>query len=392
VSHLAWLAAIFAGGAGVAAAVLRPAVTAPAPRLAAVVEVLTLAGIGLMPPLLLACAAAAAGTWSGAPGHMLAGACVLAAGPAGPAQLALYGLAAALLARAGAVAARAAAAVRRAGPRGRALAAATPRRAPGGVTAWVVPSGQAAAWCGGLRRPQVVVTTALLGLLSPAEQQAVLAHEAAHVRLGHPRILLAGAVIGRSYRWLPPARLAWDRLRRDNAAAAAAPAAAAAAAGTGPLLSALAKVALAATPPAATAPARAGFADPQDLRYRIRRLQAPAPRGARSATGLALAGAVLTGGLAAAACQLLHAGAAWPGLIGCLAAFGYLGWRPSWARTARTPAARSLSRTAPTGGADRGVPRGRTRAPDHGSGCEPTWPAGAGSGTRRSLRAPAVRP
>ena len=29
-------------------------------------------------------------------------------------------------------------------------------------------------------------------------------------------------------------------------------------------------------------------------------------------------------------CQLLHAGAAWPGLIGCLAAFGYLGWRPAW--------------------------------------------------------------
>src|SRR5712664_3007742 len=111
------------------------------------------------------------------------------------------------------------------------------------------PSGQVAAYCGGLRRPQPVVTTALLGLLGPAEQDAVLAHEAAHIRLGHPRILLAGAVIGRSYRWLPPARLAWDRLRRDIEAAADDEAAAAA--GTGPLLSALAKVALAATPPAA---------------------------------------------------------------------------------------------------------------------------------------------
>jgi len=180
----------------------------------------------------------------------------------------------------------------------------------------------------------------------------VLAHEAAHVRLGHPRILLAGAVIGRSYRWLPPARLAWDRLRRDLEAAADDQAAAAA--GTGPLLSALAKVALATTPPAATAPASAGFADPEDLRYRIRRLQAPPARSARSAVALSLAGAVLTGGLAAAACQLLHAGAAWPGLTGCLAAFGYLGWRPAWTRPPGRPAA---SRRAGRGSGGAGMPR-----------------------------------
>jgi Zn-dependent protease with chaperone function len=334
VSHLIWLAAILAGATGVAAAVTRPAVTAAAPRLGAVVEVLALAAIGLAPPLLLACAAAAAGTWPGGGGDMVAGVCVLAAGPAGPAQLALYGLAVVLLTRTSWLAAQAIMVARRAGPRGWALAAATPRLLPGGGTAAVVPSGQPAAWCGGLRRPRVVVTTGLLGLLAPAEQQAVLAHEAAHIRLGHPRILLAGAVIGRSYRWLPPARLAWDRLRRDIEAAADDEAATAA--GAGPLLSALAKVALAATPPAA-APARASFADPEDLRYRIRRLQAPPARNPRSTLSLALAGAVLTGGLAAAACQLLHAGPAWPGLIGCLAVFGYLGWRPAWTRTTHTP-------------------------------------------------------
>jgi Zn-dependent protease with chaperone function len=276
------------------------------------------------------------GTWSGGRGDMVAGVCVLAAGSAGPAQLALYGLAGALLAHTSWLAVRAAAATRRARPRGQVLANAVPRPLPGGVTGWAVPSGQVAAWCGGLRRPQVVVTTGLLGLLDPAEQEAVLAHEAAHVRLGHPPILLAGAVIGRSYRWLPPARLAWDRLRRDIEAAADDEAAAAA--GTGPLLSALAKVALATTPPAAAAPTHAGFADPENLRYRIRRLQAPPARNPRSTLSLALAGAVLTGGLAAAACQLLRAGAAWPGLIGCLAAFGYLGWRPAWARTTHTPA------------------------------------------------------
>ena len=122
-SHLVWLAAILVGAAGLAAAVTRPALTAAAPRLGAVVEVLALAAIGLAPPLLAACAAAALGTWPGGPGDMVAGVCVLAAGPAGPAQLALYGLAATL------------------------------RPLPGGVTAWVVPSVQAAAWSGGLRHP-----------------------------------------------------------------------------------------------------------------------------------------------------------------------------------------------------------------------------------------------
>src|SRR5262249_62425105 len=121
-SHLMWLAAVLAGAAGVALLVSRPAVTASAPRLGAVVEVLTLAGIGLAPPLLLACAAAAVGTWSGAPGPVVAGACVLAAGPTGPARpapLVPYGLAAALLACTGAGASRAPAAAPMAGPRGR---------------------------------------------------------------------------------------------------------------------------------------------------------------------------------------------------------------------------------------------------------------------------------
>ena len=63
-------------------------------------------------------------------------------------------------------------------------------------------------------------------------------------------------------------------------------------------------------------------------------------RSARSALSLGLAGAILTGGLAAAACQLLHAGAAWSGLIPCLAAFGYLGWRPAWTRPPARPRAR----------------------------------------------------
>src|SRR5260370_12606612 len=63
-------------------------------------------------------------------------------------------------------------AARRAGPRGRALAAATPRRLPGGVTASVVPSGQVAAWCGGLPRPPGGVPPRLLDLPHPPQPPA----------------------------------------------------------------------------------------------------------------------------------------------------------------------------------------------------------------------------
>ncbi len=337
-THLAWAAGALAAAAGLALAAGRPRRACAAPRLAASAAILTLAGIGLMPPLLLACAAVAWGTAAGPGGHMVAGVCVLAAGPIGPGQLILYGLAAALAARAAVLAAAALRAARRAELRGLALAAAAPRQLPGGGTAWIIPSRQLAAHCAGLRRPRAVVSTGLLDLLTPAEQEAVLAHELAHVRLGHPRILLLGAVTARAYRWLPPARLAWTRLRRDLEAAADDEAAAAT--GTAPLLSALAKVALAAAAAPSTAggnPAAPAFADPDDLRYRIRRLQQPQAPGAGATLILRAAGALLTFALASAACQALHASPEWSGLVPCLTAFGYLGWRPTRRSAGRSP-------------------------------------------------------
>jgi Zn-dependent protease with chaperone function len=330
VTGLAWAAGALAAAAGLALAAGRPRRACAAPRLAASAAILTLAGIGLMPPLLLACAAAAWGTATGRGGHTVAGVCVLASGPIGPGQLVLYGLAAALAARTAVLAAAALRAARRAELRGLALAAAAPRQVPGGGTAWIIPAQQLAAHCAGLRRPRAVVSTGLLDLLTPAEQEAVLRHELAHIRLGHPRILLLGAVTARAYRWLPPARLAWTRLRRDLEAAADDEAAAAT--GTAPLLSALAKVALAtaaAPSPAAGSPPPA-FADPGDLRYRVRRLQQPQPPRARATLILRAAGALLTFALALAACQALHASSGWSSLVPCLAAFGYLGWRPTW--------------------------------------------------------------
>jgi Zn-dependent protease with chaperone function len=329
VTHLAAAAGALAAGIALALAAAQPRAARAVPRLAASAGILTLAGIGLMPPLLLACAAAALGTAAGRGGHTVAGVCVLAAGPAGPGQLVLYGLAAALATRTVVLAAASLRAARRAELRGLALAGSTPRLLPGGGTAWIVPTLQLAAHCAGLRHPRAVVSTGLLGLLTPAEQEAVLSHEVAHIRLGHPRILLLGAVIARAYRWLPPARLAWTRLRRDLEAAADDEAAATA--GTAPLLSALAKVALAtAAAPAAGTPAPLAFAEPGDLRYRVRRLQQPQAPAARATLILRLAGALLAFALASAACQALHASAQWSGLVPCLAAFGYLGWRPTW--------------------------------------------------------------
>ncbi len=329
-THLAWAAAVLAAGIAVALAAARPPAARAAPRLGAATGVLTLAGIGLIPPLLLACAAAALGTPTGHGRHTAAGACVAVAGHAGPGQLALYGVAAALAARTVLLAARALRAARRAELRGLALAGAVPRPLAGGGTAWIVPASQLAAYCAGLRHPRVIVSSGLLDLLTPAEQEAVLAHEVAHIRLGHPRVLLLGAVIASSYRWLPPARLAWTRLRRDLEAAADDEAAAEI--GTGPLLSALAKVALAAASPAPATgnPVPLAFAEPADLRYRVHRLQQPPARGTRAALALPLAGALLTFALAWAACQALHASSPWTALLPCLAAFGYLGWRPNW--------------------------------------------------------------
>jgi Zn-dependent protease with chaperone function len=328
-----WVAITLVGVIAVVFAVARPAATTRAPRLGATVELLTLAAIGLMPPLLFVCAAATWGTASGSSGHMVAGVCVLANGTIGPAQLALYALAGVLLVRTGVLAVRTVRASQRAELNGLALDHAIPRALPDGETAWILPSERLAAYSGGLRHPRAVVTTGLLDLLDPDEQDAVLRHEVAHLRLGHPRIVVLGGVVARAYRWLPPARMAWTRLRRELEAAADDEVVAAI--GADPLLRALAKVALAETPPAT-----AGFAEPRDLRYRIRRLQEPRPRRARASLALGVAGAVIIAALASATCQALHAGISLSSVIPCLVGFGYLGWRPTWARRLRAPATR----------------------------------------------------
>jgi Zn-dependent protease with chaperone function len=323
VSRVLWLAAVVLGVTALPLLLSGRATRAAGPRLVAAVELLALVGLGLLPPALLACAAGALGAPPGSTGRTATGLCLLASGPLRPAQLALYGLVVVFTVRTGFLAARAMLAARRAELRGVTLQGATPRCLSGGAAVWVVPSDQLVAYSGGLRHPRAVVSTGLLQLLAPAEQEAVLHHEVAHIRLGHPRLFLLGGVVAQSYNWLPPARLAWCRLRRELEAAADDEAAEAV--GTGPLICALAKVALARSQPAALA-----FADPDDLRWRIGRLQERRALNPRSTFTFALVGAVLTATLSWAACETLHSGAHWASLLACLVGFGFLGGRPMW--------------------------------------------------------------
>jgi Zn-dependent protease with chaperone function len=314
------LAVVLAG----ALALTRPAAASAAPRLAAALELLTLSALALMPPILVACAAATWASASGSEGRMVAGVCVLADGPIGAGQAALYALAIALAAHTGSCAIRAVRAARRAELSGLALRAATPKTLSDGATAWILPSERPAAYCAGIRRPRAVVTSGLLAPLNPSEQEAVLRHEIAHLRLGHPRILILGDAVERAYRFLPPVSLAWRRLRRELEAAA--DDLVVDALGAAPLLGALAKTALRASVP----PTGVGFANPSDLHYRIRRLQQPHPQNARASITFGLVGAAFTAALAASACDALHANIAWDSLAPCLVGFAYLGGRPIW--------------------------------------------------------------
>jgi Zn-dependent protease with chaperone function len=70
-----------------------------------------------------------------------------------------------------------------------------------------------AAYCIAGRRPTVIVTSGVMGVLSAQQLDAVLAHEEAHLRARHHRWLAAGALAARSLPFIPllrqtPAQLA----------------------------------------------------------------------------------------------------------------------------------------------------------------------------------------
>lgn len=94
----------------------------------------------------------------------------------------------------------------------------------------VLPTAERVAYSVDHLGPQVVVSRGVFDTLTPPQVHAVIAHERAHLRLRHPRLLLAAAGVRQAVRWWPPAgrsdavlRFALERWA-DDAATADAPA------------------------------------------------------------------------------------------------------------------------------------------------------------------------
>jgi hypothetical protein len=133
--------------------------------------------------------------------------------------------------------------------------------ASSGVTRYqVVPAEALLCFCVGLLRPRVVVSTALIDELSPAELRAALAHEASHQRRHDPLRLLVGRVATRGLFFIPSLR----ELQTGSRVATeiAADAAAARNGGTVPLLGALRRLM---SPDAPRAPVAVSAMAPTDL-------------------------------------------------------------------------------------------------------------------------------
>lgn len=297
-----------------------PALRRASPRVRAMLQLAGLAGWAVLPAALLSCAGGtvAALTTSGRLG---AGGCWagLAAG-----QWQLLGAAAGTVALAPLVVQtwRTVPAARRTELSALARRGGEAHRTASGATVWVVPSPVPLAYAAGLARPTAVVTSTVLAPLGADERRAVLEHEAAHVRLGHPRLLLLGAVIARSYRALPPVRRGWSALRRELEAAADDEAARLV--GARVVLSALAQVAL------GQAGAHASFGDPEHLRYRITRLIDPSPGSWEASAALAGLAVGILGLFAWTTCVLVTGA---PALLGdgiCLLLAGLVATRPLW--------------------------------------------------------------
>jgi hypothetical protein len=140
----------------------------------------------------------------------------------------------------------------------------------------VVDHPAAAAYCVPGLRASIVVSAGALDLLSPAELNAVLAHERAHLRARHDLVLLPFAALLRAFRWSATARnanlhvallvemLADDRARRRGPARE--------------LATALLRVAAYGGGPAPAGALAAGTASAAELTARVTRLLRPQPR------------------------------------------------------------------------------------------------------------------
>lgn len=293
------------------------------PRVAAGAHLVSLLGWALLPAVWLACLGSALGSWLGGiqtPG----GGCLLGLDH-GQWQLLGYLPGTLVLGTLVFHGLRHAAAARRAEIRGVALSSSVRRPTSAGEV-WVVPSEHPVAFASGLWRCRAVVTSGMLAPLAGPERQAVCEHEAAHVRLGHPRMLVVCGAIAAAYGRFPPVRRAWEGLRRELEAAADDEAARVV--GTETLVSALVHVAmLVGHESPSVAP---GFGGGEHLRWRITRLEHPGPAPWPTAV-VGTAGAATAGAMALVACVLAGAPASVAGALACLAVVALIALRPMWA-------------------------------------------------------------
>ena len=296
------------------------------PRVAAGAHLVSLVGWALLPAVWLACLGGALGSWLGgirAPG----GGCLLGLDHS---QWQLLGYAPGALVLGVLVwhGIRHAAAARRAEMRGVALAGSV-RRPTSAGEAWVVPSAEPFAFAAGLWRCRAVVTSGMLAPLKEIERQAVCEHEAAHVRLGHPRLLVVCGAIAAAYGRFPPVRRAWDGLRRELEAAADDEAARVV--GSEALVSALVHVALLFLGRESPGALSLGFGGAEHLRWRIERLEHPGSPDPWPTALVGTAAVATATAMALVGCMLAGAPATLLGVLTCLGAVALIGLRPTWA-------------------------------------------------------------
>lgn len=294
------------------------------PRVAAGAHLVGLLGWGLVPVAALACVGATVGSWLA--GLRAGGGGCLLGLERGQWLLMGYVPAAAAFAILLRQAVRSGVAARRVELRGLVLTGSKSCSTSGGTQVWIVPSERPAAFAGGWWHPRAAVTSGLLAPLDEAERRAVFEHEAAHVRFGHPRLLVAAGAVAAAYGRFPPVRRAWDGLRRELEAAADDEAARVVGAAT--VVSALVRVALAGT---AAVGGTAGFGGVEHLHYRIARLEQrrPVQPGSTAVVGVTTAGVAAV--MAWTGCLLAGGHAPAVGVAVCATVAAATGLRPVWA-------------------------------------------------------------
>lgn len=294
------------------------------PRVAAGAHLVSLLGWALLPAVWLACAGSELGSWVG--GIRTSGGGCLLGLDHGLWQLLGYAPGAIVLGVLLWHGLRHVAAARRAEMRGLALERSVRRPTSAGEV-WVVPSDRPAAFASGLWRCRAVVTSGLLASLERDERQAVCEHEAAHVRLGHPRLLTVCGAIAAAYGRFPPVRQAWEGLRGELEAAADDEAARVV--GTEALLSALVRVVvLMGSNASGTVPRFMGV---EHLRWRIARLQRPGSPAPWPTAIVGAAAAATASSMAIVTCVLTGAPVGVIGASACLVVVALFSLRPTWA-------------------------------------------------------------